>query len=152
MGELPRRDFKLGRSRTQYDNDAFRQHFNKVVPALFLVQFLIRIEFPYRYRARHYDPQMYKHPCSRHVLRSKEDLSSSRASIQFSIFVPTSRQQPVSRRHHEGYFILLKDRVRTTRDPERCSPFLRPCRVPLSSDCRFRPRRAGMRSPEGYSP
>ena len=84
------------------------------------------------------------------MLESKEDLSISRGNIQSSIFASSSRQRPVSRCHHEGYFILFTGRSQDDSRPRRYSPFLRPGRVPLPSVCRFRPCRAGMRSP--YSP
>ena len=38
------------------------------------------------------------YPCQCHVLPSKEDLSSSRSNIQFSIFASSSRQRPESKR------------------------------------------------------
>jgi hypothetical protein len=89
------------------------------------------------------------YPCQCHVLPSKEDLSSSRGNIQFSIFA--SSFTPAASVTTKDISFYSRAVVRTTRDQIRYSPFLRPCRVPLSSDCRFHPRRAGMRSPEGYS-
>lgn len=84
------------------------------------------------------------------MLRSKEDLSSSRGNMQFSIFASTARQRPVLRRRHEGYFILLMGRSQDDSRLRAVFSVSPPLQVPLPSDCRFHCRRAGMGNP--YSP
>ena len=92
------------------------------------------------------DPQIYKHPCS--LPRASKQ---GRSFQQPAMFKPRSLSSPLSINQSSHCYTVIplhltKSTGRSQNDslPIRYSPFLRLCRVPPSSDCRLRLRRAGM--------
>lgn len=128
MGELRRRDVE--------------SCINGCLPILSSCDFKFQM-FVNMWRA---DPQIYKHPCP--LPRASKQ---GRSLQQSAIFKPRSLPSLLSSsQSSQSYTVTTLHLTRFTgrsqddSRPRRYSPFLRSCRVPPSSDCRLRLRRAGM--------
>jgi hypothetical protein len=134
MGELPCRDIKLC-------TDGYMQALSSCE---FKYQSSLIFVNLYRRRKGHFDPQIYRRPCP--LPRASKQ---GRSFQQPAIFKPRSSFSSLSSNQCYNNVITLHltkptDKSQDDSRPRRYSPFLRSCRVPPSSDCRFRLRRAGM--------